>query len=97
MEATEHDFITTTSPSMPSESLFVKKVTNLAEGIVNKEYLVKAVQTDGDEEMSRFLFSLGCYEGQTVTVISRLHGNVIVAIKDARYSIDEDLARAILV
>ncbi len=61
------------------------------------EYLIKEIDTCGDKEMEAFLFSLGCYEGQTITIVSMLHKNYLVSIKDARYSIDEDLARAIIV
>ena len=61
-----------------------------------KEYIVKSIETD-DDEMNSFLFSLGCYSGEPVTVISRLKGCCIVSIKDARYSIDNQLADAICV
>ena len=71
-------------------------VTNLAEGNINTEYIIKAVKAD-DEELVQFLFSLGCYEGETVTVISKLSENVVIAVKDARYSIDQELAEAIIV
>ncbi len=72
-------------------------VTILAQGEINKVYLIKEINTQGDKEMEAFLFSLGCYAGQTITIISMLHKNYLVNIKDARYSIDEDLARAIIV
>ena len=61
-----------------------------------KEYIIKKIQTD-DEELDRFLFSLGCYTGEPVTVISRRRNNCIIAIKDGRYSIDRQLAAAIIV
>lgn len=61
-----------------------------------KEYIIKAIQTD-DEELDAFLFSLGCYSGEPITVISHLKGGSIVAIKDARYNIDSDLAKAIII
>ncbi len=63
---------------------------------IGKEYIVQKVQTD-DEEMDGFLFSLGCYSGEPITVISRLKSTLVVAIKDARYSIDKQLAKTILV
>ncbi len=69
----------------------------LVQGEVNKEYTINAIDTSGDTEMKAFLFSLGCYEGQTVTIISKLHKNYIICVKDARYSIDDDLANAILI
>ncbi len=79
------------------ESVMDKVVSNLAEGIIGEDYIIKSVNTDGDSEMKNFLFSLGCYEGQKITVISKLHKNYVIVIKDAKYSIDEELARAILV
>ncbi|HPD00140.1 MAG TPA: FeoA family protein [Acetivibrio sp.] len=71
-------------------------MTNLANAQVNKEYMIKEVKTD-DEELKSFLFTLGCYEGETVTVLSVLGGNLVISVKDARYSIDRDLAKAIVV
>ena len=64
-----------------------------AEGV---EYTVKSIKTD-DDELEDFLFSLGCYEGEPITVISHLKGGCIVAIKDGRYTIDKQLAAAIRV
>jgi len=61
-----------------------------------KEYIIKKIQTD-DEELDRFLFSLGCYTGEPVTVISRRRNSCIIAIKDGRYNIDRQLAAAIIV
>ena len=51
--------------------------------------------TAEDEELKSFLFSLGCYSGEPVTVISHIKGGCVVSIKDARYNIDTDLAQAI--
>ena len=61
-----------------------------------KEYIVREIATD-DEELNAFLFSLGCYSGEPVTVVSRKRRNCVVSIKDGRYSIDNQLASAILV
>jgi len=61
---------------------------------LGKEYLIDAVNTDGDEEMESFLFSLGCYSGEKITVVDKKK-NLVVAIKDARYNIDPELANAI--
>lgn len=61
---------------------------------LGKEYIVRSIMTD-DEELDAFLFSLGCYTGEPVTVISRRRSGCIVSIKDGRYSIDNQLARAI--
>lgn len=59
-----------------------------------KEYIIKSINTD-DEELDAFLFSLGCYAGEPITVISHLKGTIVVSIKDGRYSIDNQLARTI--
>ena len=60
-----------------------------------KEYIIKSIETD-DEELDGFLFSLGCYSGEPITVISHLKGGCIVSIKDGRYTLDNDLAEAII-
>ena len=67
---------------------------NLLLSQVGIEYIIKSINTD-DEELEAFLFSLGCYSGEPITVISRRRGGCIVAIKDGRYSIDNQLAAAI--
>ena len=59
-----------------------------------KEYIVKAILTD-DEELDAFLFSLGCYSGEPITVIKRRRSGCVVSIKDGRYNIDKDLASVI--
>lgn len=59
------------------------------------QYLIKKIKTD-DEELNNFLFSLGCYSGEPVTLISRRRGGCVVSIKDGRYSIDRQLAEAII-
>ena len=69
---------------------------NLNEVEIAKEYVIKDIQTD-DEELNSFLFSLGCYSGEPITVISRRKSGVTVAIKDGRYSFDNPLAEAITV
>lgn len=69
---------------------------NLSEAIEGKEYIIKEVDSD-DEELVAFLFSLGCYSGEKITVVSRLKGGCIVSIKDGRYNIDNQLAEAILI
>lgn len=67
---------------------------NLLNAEVGKEYIIREIVTE-DEELDSFLFSLGCYSGEPVTVISRLKGGCTVSIKDARYNIDNELATAI--
>ena len=69
---------------------------NLREIEEGKEYIIKSVLTE-DEEMDAFLFSLGCYAGEPITVVSRMKSSCTVSIKDGRYNIDNQLARAILV
>ena len=69
---------------------------NLLEGNEGEEYIIKDIQTD-DEELNAFLFSLGCYSGEAITVISFRKGGCTVSIKDGRYSIDNQLAEAIIV
>ncbi len=69
---------------------------NLTKAQEGEEYIVKAIQTD-DEELNDFLFTLGCYCGEPITVVSHLKGGCVVAIKDGRYNIDNQLAEAILI
>ena len=71
-------------------------VMNLTEALEGQEYIIKAIQTD-DEELDAFLFSLGCYSGEPITVIKRRRGGCVVSIKDGRYNIDEQLAMTIQV
>lgn len=68
----------------------------LLDAQIGKEYIVDAIDTD-DEDLDSFLFSLGCYSGEPVTVISRRRSTCTVSIKDGRYSIDSNLASAISV
>lgn len=68
----------------------------LNEAIEGTEYLVKDIITD-DEEMKSFLFTLGCYSGEPVTVVTHKRKNLVLSIKDARYNIDSNLAEAILI
>ena len=68
-------------------------LTNAQEG---KEYIVSRIETD-DEEMDAFLFSLGCYSGEPITVIAHRKGGCVVSIKDGRYNIDRQLAEAIII
>lgn len=66
----------------------------LMDAELGNEYVVRKLVTE-DEELDAFLFSLGCYVGEPITVVSRRRGGCIVSIKDGRYSIDNQLARAI--
>ena len=69
---------------------------NLAQAQVGKEYIIQRIETD-DEELDAFLFSLGCYSGEPITVVSRKKNHCTVSIKDGRYNIDSQLANAIRV
>lgn len=69
---------------------------NLREAQEGKEYIIQRIETD-DEEMDAFLFSLGCYSGEPITVIAHLKGGCVVSIKDGRYNIDTQLAEAIII
>ena len=68
----------------------------LLEAEDGKEYIIKEIVTD-DEELDAFLFSLGCYSGEPITVVSHLKGGCVVSIKDGRYNIDNQLAEAITI
>ena len=69
---------------------------NLTKAIEGQEYIIRQIETD-DEDMDAFLFSLGCYSGEPITVISHNRGGYVVSIKDGRYNIDKHLAAAILI
>ena len=66
----------------------------LTEAVEGEDYIIKSIETD-DEELDAFLFSLGCYEGERITVVTHRRRGCVVAIKDGRYSIDDALAEAI--
>lgn len=66
-------------------------LTHAQEGV---EYIVKEILTD-DEELDSFLFSLGCFSGEPITVVSHRKGGCVVSIKDGRYNMDTQLAEAI--
>ena len=68
-------------------------LVNAQEG---KQYIIKSIETD-DDELNAFLFSLGCYSGEPITVVSRRRGSCVVSIKDGRYNIDDQLAAAIVI
>ena len=69
---------------------------NLTTAQEGKEYIVQRIETD-DEELDSFLFSLGCYSGEPITVVARRKNSCTVSIKDGRYNIDNQLAEAIIV
>lgn len=69
---------------------------NLTDAQEGREYIIRDIMTD-DEEMDAFLFSLGCYSGEPITVISSRRSGYVVSVKDGRYTIDSQLASAILI
>ena len=69
---------------------------NLKNAQEGREYIIQRIETE-DEELNAFLFSLGCYSGEPITVVSRRRGSCVVSVKDGRYSIDNQLAAAIVV
>ena len=69
---------------------------NLCEASIGHEYVITEIKTN-DEELDAFLFSLGCYGGEKITVVSRRKSGMVIAIKDARYHIDSHLGEAILI
>ncbi|MDD6647068.1 MAG: FeoA family protein [Firmicutes bacterium] len=69
---------------------------NLSDANIEKTYIIEDIKTD-DEELKSFLFSLGCYSGEPITVISHLKGGCVVSIKEGRYNIDKEIAQAVLI
>ncbi|MBO5287894.1 MAG: ferrous iron transport protein A [Spirochaetales bacterium] len=69
---------------------------SLRDALEGKEYIIRQINTN-DDELNSFLFSLGCYSGEPITVVSRKKAGCVVSIKDGRYNIDNQLATAILV
>ncbi len=78
------------------EALEVKDRMTLLEAETGKTYTVKEINTD-DDDMNSFLFRLGCYEGEPITLVSKKKNSCIVVIKDGRYNLDELLSEAIIV
>lgn len=69
---------------------------NLTEAEIKKTYIIKEILINDDELIS-FLFSLGCYIGEPITVIKQRRTSCIVAVKEARYCIDKELAQSIII
>ena len=69
---------------------------NLRSAQEGKEYIIQRIEAD-DEELTAFLFSLGCYSGEPITVVAHRRGSCTVSIKDGRYNIDAQLAEAIII
>ncbi len=69
---------------------------NLKDAAIGETYIIEDIQTD-DEELKSFLFRLGCYSGEPITVVSRLKSGCVVSIKDGGYNIDDGIAESILI
>lgn len=69
---------------------------NLSQAELGVEYIIKGIATD-DEELNDFLFTLGCYEGEPITVVSHNAAGFVLSIKDSRYNVDTALAAAIAI
>lgn len=69
---------------------------SLLDAEIGQTYIVREIDTE-DEEMNAFLFRLGCYSGEPITLISKRKNSCIVAIKDSRYGLDNQLAEAVIV
>lgn len=69
---------------------------NLLNAEEGKEYIIQSIETE-DEELNAFLFSLGCYSGEPITMVTRNKHTCVISIKDGRYSIDRQLASAIII
>ncbi|OUN96737.1 ferrous iron transport protein A [Pseudoflavonifractor sp. An44] len=67
---------------------------NLTHAQLGQEYIITGIDTD-DEELDGFLFTLGCYSGEPITVVSQLRDSFVISVKDGRYNINRDLAEAI--
>lgn len=74
----------------------MKNIMNLKDAVIGDTYTISDIQTD-DEELKTFLFRLGCYSGEPITVVSRLKSGCVVSIKDGRYNIDDGIAESILI
>lgn len=70
--------------------------TSLLNAEVGREYIIRRIETD-DDELNSFLFSLGCYSGEPITMVAHKRSSCVISVKDARYSIDAQLANAIIV
>lgn len=50
----------------------------------------------GTEKDCRFLLTLGCSEGEEITLVSKISDNYVINVKDSRYAIDGQMARMIV-
>lgn len=69
---------------------------SLTQALEGREYIIENINTE-DEELNAFLFSLGCYSGEKITLVSKKKSGYTISVKDARYNIDFNLANAILI
>ena len=73
-----------------------ERTMTLLEAEVGKTYTIKEINTD-DDEMNSFLFRLGCYSGEPITVVSKKKKSCVVVIKDGRYNLDQLLSEAVII
>lgn len=94
MEGGEYNTVRLAKANYKKALFLAEADMTLKEAQIGEEYIIKEILTD-DEELDSFLFTLGCYAGQPITVISHLKGGCVVSIKEGRYNIDYQLAEAI--
>lgn len=63
--------------------------------LVEKNKLYKIKRIRGNPKIKRHLEDLGFTQNESLILISKNHGNIIVNIKNSRIAIGEDLARKI--
>ena len=73
-----------------------ESIMTLLEAEVGKTYIIKEINTD-DDEMNSFLFRLGCYSGEPITVVSKKKKSCVAVIKDGRYNLDQLLSEAVII
>ena len=73
-----------------------KSIMTLLEAEVGKTYIIKEINTD-DDEMNSFLFRLGCYSGEPITVVSKKKKSCVAVIKDGRYNLDQLPSEAVII
>ncbi|MBO8458334.1 MAG: ferrous iron transport protein A [Spirochaetes bacterium] len=60
-----------------------------------KPLLIKKI--GGKEDCRKFLESLGLVPGATISIISKISGNIIIQVKESRIAVNKELASKIIV
>ena len=81
---------------LKKESINASGSMTLLDAEPGQTYIIRDIRTD-DDEMNSFLFRLGCYKGEPITLISKKRKSCIVVIKDGRYNLDLMLSEAIII